>query len=207
MAEADPPFLDKTLPEGAPPPASLESSFELVRRARSGDRDALNRLCERYLPALSRWASGRLPSWARELMNTQDLVQEAFLHTIERIGEFEHRREGALHAYLRRALMNRIQDEIRRVRRRPAKGADPDLEPDSDASPLEKAIGREEVARYESALDRLDDEERELVVGRVELGLNYDDLARAQGKPTANAARMAVSRALLRLAEGMAHAG
>ena len=205
MAERDPPYLDKTVPE-SPSGGNLESSFELIRKAQTGDREALGRLCDRYLPALSRWASGRLPAWAREMLNTQDLVQEAFLHTIEKIDRFEHRREGSLHAYLRRTLMNRIQDEIRRVRRRPSKEADPEAEAARDASPVEKAIGREALERYEGALERLGEEERELVIGRVELGLSYDDIARAQGKPTANAARVAVGRALIRLAEEMADA-
>jgi DNA-directed RNA polymerase specialized sigma24 family protein len=42
-----------------------------------------------------------------------------------------------------------------------------------------------------------------LVIARVEMGLTYPELAAATGKPSAGAARMAVSRALLRLAEDL----
>lgn len=181
----------------------LESSFELIEKARGGDREALNRLCEKYLPNLERWASGRLPVWARDLMSTQDLVQETFVNTIKKLEHFEHRREGALQAYLRQALRNRIQDEIRRIKRRPISEHEPEEEADRDCSPVEKAIGREATARYEEALAKLDAEDREILIARLEMGMSYEEVALAQDKPTANAARMAVSRALLRLAKEM----
>ena len=63
-------------------PASLadtESSLALLERARAGDRQALETLTARYLPRLRRWASGRLPRWARDLADTEDLVQETVL--------------------------------------------------------------------------------------------------------------------------------
>ena len=55
-----------------------ESSVELLERARAGDSDALDRLLGRYLPRLRRWASGRLPRRARDLSDTDDLVQERY---------------------------------------------------------------------------------------------------------------------------------
>src|SRR4051812_23968454 len=88
----------------SPDPASqteLESSLDLLARARAGDRQALDVLMARYLPRLRRWASGRLPRWARDLADTQDLVQDTLLQTFKRIETFEARHEGALQAYLR----------------------------------------------------------------------------------------------------------
>jgi RNA polymerase sigma-70 factor (ECF subfamily) len=70
-------------------------------------------------------------------------------------------------------------------------------------SPLEMAIGRQAVESYEQALARLRPEEREAIIGRVELGLSYADLAEVLGKPTPEAARKAAKRALYRLAEEM----
>ena len=64
-------------------------------------------------------------------------------------------------------------------------------------------MGVEAAAAYEQALTRLKPEEREAVIGRVELGLSYDELALALEKPTADAARKAAQRALVRLAEEM----
>src|SRR4051794_16651827 len=92
---------------------SSESSINLLDRARAGDDAALNALVARYLPRLRRWASGRLPQWARDMADTQDLVQETVLQTFRRIEGFEYRGDGALQAYLRQAVMNRIRDELR----------------------------------------------------------------------------------------------
>jgi RNA polymerase sigma-70 factor, ECF subfamily len=72
---------------------------------------------------------------------------------------------------------------------------------ESGQSPLEQAIGREGVERYERALERLRPEEREAIIGRVELGYTYEELAEVLAKPTADAARKAAQRALMRLAE------
>ena len=130
-------------------------------------------------------------------------VQETLIQTFKKIDGFEHRGEGALHAYLRQAVMNKIRDELRRAgRRAPQQSLDPDA-PDQGLSPLEAAIGVEAVERYEAALQRLPAGERELIIARVEMGLTYAELADAAGKPSADAARMAVTRALLRLAEAM----
>ncbi len=182
-----------------------DTSFQLVERAKNGDRDALNRLIARYLPALRRWASGRLPRWARDMADTEDLVQETLVRTFNRIEMFEYQREGALQAYLRQAVMNRIRDEFRRAGRRPGPLALDENAVAPDASPLEEAIGREALERYEAALQRLRAEDREAIIARVELGADYPEMARALGKPSPDAARVAVGRALVRLAKEMSH--
>jgi hypothetical protein len=101
-------------------PAGVESTFDLLARAKAGDREATERLFTRFLPQLRRWASGRLPRWARDLMDTDDLVQETIIRALKRIDSFESRHDGALQAYLRQAIVNRIRDEVRRTKRWPA---------------------------------------------------------------------------------------
>ena len=66
-------------------------------------------------------------------------------------------------------------------------------------------MGSEVFARYEAAMERLRPEEREAIIARIEMGLSHAEVAEALGKPTVAAAHMAVSRALVRLAEEMAH--
>lgn len=200
VGDAFPP--DRHPPTSAAQPG-LDSTFDLVQRAKAGDRDAVDRIFARHLPALRRWASGRLPRWTRDLMDTDDLVQETVVRAVKRIGSFEPRHEGALQAYLRQAIVNRIRDEVRRTVRAPVTSALDDNEADRAASPLDEAIGHEAVERYEAALARLRPEEREAIVVRVEMDGSYHEVAQALGKPSADAARMAVSRALLRLAEEM----
>ena len=183
--------------------SSLESTFELIERVRAGDQESLERLMARHLVPLRRFVSGRLPRWARDLSDTDDLVQDTLPKTFKRIEVFDVRGPGALQAYLRQAVMNRIRDELRRKGRAPERVAEDDVELRADGSPLEEAIGREAFERYQAALARLRPEEREAIIGRVEMDYSYQDLAAILGKPTPDAARKAAQRALLRLAEEM----
>ena len=186
--------------------AHVESTFHLIERARAGDQEALERLFARHLKPLQRWARGRLPRWARDLAETDDLVQDTLVQTFKRIEDFEPRRVGALQAYLRQAVLNRIRNELRRHGRQPPAADLEDMEADSAESPLEQVIGREAVERYEQALQRLTPEQQEAIIGRVEMGYDYEELAEALGKPTSEAARKAAQRALVRLAQEMGRA-
>jgi RNA polymerase sigma-70 factor (ECF subfamily) len=178
----------------------VTSTTMLFERARKGDRDALESLFARSLPALRRWASGRLPRWARSAVDTQDLVQETALQVFKRIDAVDVRQPGALQAYLRQAVLNRIRNELRRFDRRgPNQEIDSQLA-DAGPSPLEAAIGSENVERYEAALERLSPADREAVIGRLEMGYSYQELADTLGKPTTDAARKATQRAVVRLA-------
>ncbi|MBM3819922.1 MAG: sigma-70 family RNA polymerase sigma factor [Acidimicrobiia bacterium] len=180
-----------------------ESSFELIQRAQSGDSAALERLLERYRPRLQRWASGRLPRYARDMTDTDDLVQEALIGTIRNFKAFEQREEWALQAYLRRAVTNRIRDELRKVQSRPRREEMPEGAVATDLSPLQAAVGRETFEQYEKALEALGEVEREAVIARVELGSSYEEIAALLDKPSADAARMTVTRALAKLAQMM----
>ena len=192
--------------QNSPLPGGAETTFRLLERVRAGDEKALEALFARYLVPLQRWASGRLPRWARDASDTQDLVQETLLQTFKKIEAFEPRREGALQAYLRQALMNRIRDELRRFNRHGAPTALDSQVATASPSPLEQAIGRQATERYEQALARLRPEDREAIIARVEMGYSYEQLAEALGKPSSEAARKAARRALVRLAAEMKRA-
>src|SRR5713226_2067801 len=91
---------------------SDEPTIELVLKAREGNRDAIEALLERCLPRLRRWAHGRLPPAARATLDTGDLVQETALHVLRHLDSFVPRHVGAMQAYLRQAVINRICDEV-----------------------------------------------------------------------------------------------
>ena len=182
---------------------SLESTSDLLARAKDGDVTAIDALFARSLPPLRRWARGRLPQCARDMGDTQDLVQETVIQALRHLETFEPRHPGALQAYLRQSIVNRIRDEVRRVRRRPAAVDLDERLPDTSPSPLERAIGHEGLERYEAALRRLHPDDRDVIIARFELQQSYDEIAAALAKPTAAAARMAVTRALARLIDEM----
>src|SRR5689334_20158636 len=145
-------------PTPAPPADPLlsdEPTTELVIKARGGDRMAVEALLQRCLPQLKRWAHGKLPASARGSLDTGDLVQEAALHAVQRLDVFEPRHVGAMQAYLRMSVINRIRDEIRRVGRHPAPMELPEEHPGESTSPLEAALLSESYERYRSALRQL----------------------------------------------------
>jgi len=185
-------------------PVGMTSTVDLLERFKGGDQDAINQLVERSLPPLKRWARGRLPQWARSLAETQDLVQNAVVRALPHLKTFEARHPGALQAYLRQAIDNHIRDEIRKVRSRPSAQPLSDDQLDEGPSPLEQAIGREGMAHYEAALNSLRPIDREAIIARIELQQSYEEIALALSKPTADAARMTVVRAIKALLEAMA---
>ena len=205
MLNAPEPMMNQPDSEPPAPKAdatliSDEPTIELVISARAGDRLALEALLERCLPPVKRWAHGRLPAHARGALDTGDLVQEAAMHVLARLDKFEPRHVGAMQAYLRMSVVNRIRDEIRRVGRRP-ETVEMTTEPTSDAtSPIEAAIRVQAYERYRSAVAQLRPRDREMVVARVEMQWGVDQIAQRFSMPSLDAARVAVSRALKRLA-------
>ena len=178
-------------------------TVELFRLANGGDREAIDKLFERLAPPLQRWASGRLPGWARSMVSTVDLVQEALMSTFRVIEKGSSSDNIAIHAYVRTSLKNRMIDELRKVQRRPAL-REMDQTYDSEiASPLEEVVGGQALQRYEKALASLDEGDRDAIIARVELGLSFGDIALMTDKNSADAARMQVSRALVKLAQAM----
>lgn len=176
-----------------------EPTMELLIRAQRGERLAVELLLERCLPALKRWAHGRLPPAARGGLETADLVQESVLHVIRRLDTFEPRNGGAMQAYLREAVINLIRDAARRVGRRPHTVELPEDHACDQTSPLEAAIKAEACQRFRNALTQLRPRDRDIVRGRVECHWDLAEIARRFRLPTAEAARMALRRALLRL--------
>ena len=181
-----------------------EPTIELVTRARSGDMTAMEALLQRCLPPLKRWAHGRLPAAARGRLDTGDLVQEAALHVLGNLGTFEPRHVGAMQAYLRQSVINRIRDEVRRICRQPPPLELPEDHPSDRTSPEEDAIRAEEYDHYREAVQRLTPKDRALIVGRIEMQWSLAEIAHRYGMPSVDAARMAVNRAVKRLSADFA---
>ena len=188
----------------ADPLLSDEPTIELVTRARRGDMPAMEALLQRCLPPLKRWAHGRLPAAARGRLDTADLVQEAALHVLGNLGTFEPRHVGAMQAYLRQSVINRICDEVRRICRQPPPLELPDDHPSDRTSPEEDAIRAEEYDHYREAVLRLAPKDRALIVARIEMQWSLPEIAHRYGLPSVDAARMAVNRAVKRLSADFA---
>lgn len=186
--------------------SSADSTQQLLHRIRAGDAAARERLLARYLPMLRRWAHGRLPQHARDLGDTEDLVQATVLRTLGQLDRFEYEGEGCFLGYLRHVLLNVMRNEIRRSS---THGGNTEIDDahadDGSASPLEASIGRERLRRYETALAALPRRSQELLVMRIEFGLDYEEIADETGM-SRDAIRMAIKRAVTELARTMGDA-
>src|SRR5207237_3682123 len=98
-------------------------------------------------------------------------------------------------------------DQIRWAARRPGPDGIPETLQDPGPTPLELAIGAELADRYERALQTLAPEDQQLLHLRLELDYDYAEIATMTDRASRDAARMAVTRALRRLAEAMGHDG
>jgi RNA polymerase sigma-70 factor (ECF subfamily) len=181
----------------------LASTRTLILRVNAGDDAARNELCRRFLPGLRRWAHGRLPSAARGLVETDDIVQISLVRALSRLGSFDARSKGAFLGYLHQTLLNCMREEIRRASRRPARGADPIDLPEERPALLVRTLGSAHIDAYERALAELPDLQQQAVILRVEFGFSFKEIADALGRPSDAAARMMVVRAVVRLAEVM----
>lgn len=177
-----------------------ESTEVLIRRVRSGEGVARDALMRRFLPLLRQWAHGRLPRAARDLHETEDLVQLALMRALRQIDHFECEGPGSFLAYLRQILLNQVRDEVRRLMRRP-ESSELDTEmADSDLpSPVEQIVGQERLRAYEAALASLPKRQQGLVVMRLEFGMSYPEISAEVGS-TPDAVRVMVARALVQLA-------
>jgi RNA polymerase sigma factor (sigma-70 family) len=133
------------------------------------------------------------------MSETADVVQDAALGVWRRLDRLDLREPGDLEAYVRRAVLNRIHDEGRRRLRRP----DPvtlDAElPAQEPSALDRAIGHQSWDRCRAAFSRLAQDERDVIVARLELGYSFEAIAALLDRPSAAAARMAFTRAIATL--------
>src|SRR5262245_22892660 len=192
-------------PEPESPAPDLLLTADLLREAKQGDAAALDALIARYLPRLHRWACGRLPSYARSLFDTGDLVHETLLTALQALDKIEGRGPGSCQAYVRQAIHNRIRDQVRWAGRRAGSQPISDDMPDRGDSPIEKLIGGELFERYEKATGRLEEDDQLFLHLRIELEFTYEEIASVMDRPSRDAARMGVQRALRKLAQVMSH--
>ena len=169
--------------------------------ARRSPESGAARMLERLLPSISAWAHGRLPGRARGRVETADLVQDATVGALRHLPPDKLDRAGTVRSYILESIRNRIVDEIRRAEM--VEGHLPEAKRgarDPAASPLDQAIETEDRRLYRRGLLALDDDERLLVVGRVDFELGYRELALATGRGSEAVTRAAAKRAIIHLA-------
>jgi RNA polymerase sigma-70 factor, ECF subfamily len=139
---------------------------ELIEAARSGDDDALDALYRRYWPLAWQWAYALTGKRER----ADDLAQEAFVGAIASLHRFDV--ERPLRPWLKRILLNRAIDELRRLRRGevPTDWFDDRLRPDAEDA-------RRESDELVAAVRALPPARRTVIVLHYWLDLPVDEIA------------------------------
>ena len=180
-----------------PAAPGLDSTDGLVRRAQAGEREALERLCERYLPRVRNWARGRVPPWARGLNTTNDIMVETMSAAVQRVATFEERGVGGFKALVWRILLGKVVDELRRAGRRPIQQELSEAQSHPAPSPVDVLLVRE---RLWKALEPLSEDERQLLIAHKLMGYTHAEIAESVGAPSGDAVRLRIARALEKVA-------
>src|SRR3954463_2974372 len=171
------------------------------------DINARNRMLEDALPALLRFARAKLPACVRRTMDARDVVHDVILRVLPNFDASSFADPAGLQAFLRKAIANQIIDEVRRAGRR--SGSPDPLDSLADASPsvLTQLLVQENRQRVRAALAQLSRDDRALIVQRFECEQKYADVARILNRTSANATRVAVKRAVRRIADTVERQG
>jgi RNA polymerase sigma-70 factor, ECF subfamily len=164
----------------------------LAMRARSGDRDAFASIYLALAPRVLRYFRHQVPDDVAE-----ELMQRTFLKVIEALPSYEARPGVPFGAWVFRIGRNLLIDDRRRGRPTETLDAITDLA-DGEATPFDLAAASIEREQVRTALNRLDDDAREVLLLRFFADLSSAD-AGAVMERTAGAVRVLQHRAIGRL--------
>src|SRR6185503_10965074 len=155
-----------------PPPGPLTA--QLLDRAKAGDADAYNRLFALAADRLLLFIRLRLGEALRAKLDSMDVLQEAYLEAHRHLARFEHREDGAFARWLCRIAENRIRGlaDHHGAKKRTTPGEAGaasralELARNPQTGPLTAVARREGRERLARAMERLEAEEREVLLLR-----------------------------------------
>jgi RNA polymerase sigma-70 factor (ECF subfamily) len=186
---------------------------ELLQRAAEGDTAARQQLFVRHQHRLRQMVAVRMDRRLAARVDPSDLVQEALMDAHRKLNDYLRDRPLPFYPWLRRLAWERLLQLHRRhlhADRRSVLREEPMALPDESAlqlanrlegrtsSPSDRAVRRELRERLRSALARLPDRDREVLVLRYLEQLSNPETAAVLGI-TAGAVRVRHTRALERL--------
>ena len=210
-------------PEDRRAPATFElpagfktaETEDAIRRAQSGDVDALNDLFTRYHALMVEVARRKLGPRLRYKEDPVDLAQTTFREATRDFKNYEFRGEGSLLKWLMQILQNKIRDkaEFYAAGKRdttketqldtpvnPAQGSLP--EPESDDLSVTKRVQRaERFDMLRDALEELNPEYRQAITLVFFENLSLREAGERMGGRTEDALRMMLRRAEAKLEE------
>lgn len=167
-------------------PADFDESLELIRRARGGDREALQEVLVRYRERLLARVRLMMGERARLVADSGDFLQEALVRVFERFDGANIADEKHFLRWLTSIARNKIRDSVRRPRERALESLSATLAgdglPDAElASPASVAGRNERLHVLVEALEALDAPGRQIVELHAFEGLSFEVAANRLG--------------------------
>jgi len=198
-------------------PDAVETQ-NLLKRVAQADKAAADALWERYRPALRRMIGLRLDQAVSRRVDASDVVQDVLLKASQRLDEYLKNPALPFHLWIRQIARDLMIDTHRRHRVSAKRSLDREVSlqnrlgafddrsslelaahlRDPALTPAAQALRRELQSRFDTALLRLDDDEREIILLRHFEQLSNGETAQVLGLSEA-AAGMRHLRALRRL--------
>ena len=190
----------------------------LLRAARAGDADAINRLLEKHRGAVRRLVEMRLDRKLQRRVDVSDVVQDVMIEASGRLNKYLDDPVMAFHLWMRQIAWDRIIDTYRRHRVSAKRNMDREqpmsVPAGADHSSMELAVQlcdpgltpaaaatqRELADKVESVIELLSDQDREIILMRHYEHLSNLEIAEVL-KLNPPAASMRYLRALRRLRE------
>ncbi len=182
--------------------------MELVRRAQAGEREALDRLLERYYERVRRTVGIRMGPRVRSWTDSVDIMTRTFLKALEKFDTFEMRGQSSLLRWFVKIAEGMIYDA---ADERNAACRNPDRELSHDADPADKTVrlplldpadsitkqlaGREDRELVDRAIAALDEPDREILLQFYFLDMSWEEIAGHRGEPAAGADKTARAQA------------
>ena len=199
-----------------------DQTHALLVAAKKGDGDAVNRLLERHRAPIRRLVELRLDRKVQRRVDVSDVVQDVMVEASGRLEKYLQDPAMAFHLWIRQIAWDRIIDTYRRHRVSAKRNMDREqsmsVAGNSDQSSMELAIQlcdpaltpaaaatqRELARNVEAAIDRLNDQDREVILMRHYEHLSNLEIAEALSlnPPAASMRYLRAVRRLRQLLEG-----
>ena len=153
----------------------------LVRRAKDGDRNALEALCTRHAPAVERLSRHLLG----DTEDARDAAQESLAKLCVRIRQF--RGEARFATWLHRLVVNTCRDAAARQRLRRTEPLEEDRRVSRDADPARAAALSELRRELCAELRAIPASQARVVVLKDALDLSFEAISEDEGMPVGTA--------------------
>jgi RNA polymerase sigma factor (sigma-70 family) len=171
---------------------SQSTTFDLIKRFRSGDRDAFTTLFEKYQRRLAVLIHYKLRPEKRHAEDVEEILQETFCAAFKDLRSFQYRSPGSFLKWLSRIADHIIIDTARRQNRQKRRvdltrfrsDTHPQgLEPMDSRSPSRILEEREKLAALLDKFNALPEQYRRIIMMAKIEGLSTTEMAQRLGQP------------------------